>query len=184
MSFYTPIDVTSLDQYGNELSDVALTWSTQGLASVGSIDETGLFNAGTQAGTYNEFLQVVATAGDQSHETSIDVTITPGPLSSIAVEPDEITLNIGAAQPFIFAAFDEFGNGIADVLAAWAMPEDVGALDGRGLFRAGTRAGTFPGAIRVDVVERSERVSATVDVSIRPDPPCHRRGAARLHLRK
>ena len=164
----TRLGATALDQFGNEISDIAFTWSAA--SPVGSIEENGLFTAGTQAGTYRGFVKVIATQGEQSGEAATDVTITPGPVSRVVVEPNAVTLDIGETQSFTFSALDEFGNEIADTLAGWAMQDNVGALDGNGLFRAGTRAGTFAEAIRVDVVKGTERLSASADVSIRPDP--------------
>ena len=118
----TRLGATALDQFGNEISDIAFTWSTA--SPVGSIEEAGLFTAGTRAGTYKGLVKVIATQGELGGEAATDVTITPGPLPSVAVDPIEIALDIGSTQSFTFTAFDESGNKIADTLAGWATSDN------------------------------------------------------------
>ena len=159
---------TGLDQFGNEISDVTFTWT--GLGPQGSIDETGRFTAGTEAGTYDRLVKVTATEGGPSRSVLIGVTIMPGPLFSAAVEPAEVTLDIGATQSFAFTALDEFGNEITDVVASWSVVPDVGAIDPDRVLTIGTVAGPFPSAVRVEAVQGAARVSAAANVSVVPDP--------------
>ena len=158
----------ALDRFGNEISDVLFTWSV--LEPVGNIDETGLFTAATGAGAYEALVKVTATQEAQSREALIDVTIEPGPLSRLVLEPFETTLDIGATQSYTLRASDDYGNKISDALTSWSITADVGTIDASGVLTAGTKAGSFPGAIRVEVVKGIRRASATADVTIRPDP--------------
>ena len=162
------LQAKALDQFGNLISDAVLSWSLTGPG--GTIDETGLYTAGTQAGSYEGLVQLTATQGAQRQETLINVTITPGALSSVAIDPTEVALDIGAPQRFAFRALDEFGNQVSDVLSSWSVPTDVGTIDENGLFTTVTKAGWFLGAIRLDVVKGTDRASATADVGIQPDP--------------
>ena len=163
-----PLGATAVDQFGNEISDVLFTWSA--LGPMGSIDETGVLAAGTQAGTFEGLVKVTGASGDQSSETSIDVTITPGPISKVVLDPTEVTLDIGATQTFTLRALDEFGNEISNALNSWSAPTGVGTIDANGGLTTGTKAGAFPGGILVDVVQGTARFSATADVSVQPDP--------------
>jgi hypothetical protein len=163
-----PLEVMALDQFGNAITDVAFTWSAGGPA--GTIDETGMFTTGTQAGSYEGLVKVIAIQGEQDREASIDVTITPGPLSSVAVEPTAVTLDIGGTQPFSFSAYDQFGNEIKDVLSSWRAEPNVGTIDAKGVLTTGTKAGAFLGAVRVQAVEGTAMASASADLSILPDP--------------
>ena len=162
----TRLSARAFDEFGNEISDAVFTW---GASTVGSVDETGLFTAGTEAGISAGLVKVAATRGAQSRAALIVVTVDPGPLSTLVVEPAEITLDIGAAQPFTFRALDEFGNEISDVISSWSIVPEVGTIDDNGVLSTGTKAGSFPGAIQVEVAKGAARASATVNVSIRPD---------------
>jgi hypothetical protein len=158
----------ALDQFDNEIKDVTFTWAAQDSAA--SIDGTGWLTAGTKSGTYKGLVKVTATQGTQAREALIDVTIVAGPLSKVAVEPSEATLDIGASHSFSFKAFDEFGNEISDALASWTALVDAGVGDAGGGFTAGTKAGAFPKAVQVEVVKGIAKVLAAADVFIRPDP--------------
>ena len=157
-----------VDQFGNEISDVTFTWT--GLGPQGSIDQTGRFTAGTEAGTYDRLVKVTAAGDEASRSVLIGVTITPGPLSSVALEPTAVTLDIGATQPFTLTARDSFENEITDVVASWSVVPDVGAIDPDRVLTIGTVAGAFPSAVRVEVVHGEDRLTAIGDASIRPDP--------------
>ena len=121
---------TGLDQFSNEITDVQLTWTAS--APLGSIDETGLLTAGTEAGAQQGLVKVSATQGGQSREASVDVTITPGSLSTVTVKPSETTLDIGAIESFIVAAFDEFGNEITEVVSLWSTTSEAGTINTMG----------------------------------------------------
>ena len=164
----TRLGATAVDQFGNEISDVELTWTVP--APLATIDATGLLTAGTEAGTHARLVNVTATQGEQTREASVEVTITPGPLATVAVEPTEVTLDIGESQPFTFTAFDEFGNRVTDVAAGWTAGGGLGSVGADGLLTAGTTAGAFPDALRVDLVQEAARASASADVSLRPGP--------------
>ena len=103
-------------------------------------------------------------------EALIDVTITSGPLFAVSVEPSFATLDIGQTEQFNFTALDDFGNQISDVLSTWSVPTEISEIDAAGVLTTGTEAGSFPGIVQVDVVKGTSRVSATADVTIRPDP--------------
>ena len=164
----TRLGAAAVDQFGNEIGDVELTWTVP--APLATIDATGLLTAGTEAGTHARLVKVTATQGEQTREASVDVTITPGPLATVTVEPAEVTLDIGESQPFTFTAFDAFGNRVTDVIAGWTAGGGVGNVGIDGLLTTGTKAGSFHSAIRVDVAQGTVRASATANVSIRPDP--------------
>jgi len=156
--------VTAVDQFGNGIRDVGFTWST--LGPNGSVDVTGKFTAGTKAGIYEGLIKVTATQGVHSREALIDVTIDPGPLSIVLVEPSEVTLDIGDAEPFTVTVLDEFGNEISDAIVSWSVAPDAGHLDLNGILTAGTKSGEFPEGIKIQIVEGTTRVTATVGVAV------------------
>ena len=155
------------DQFGNVYPGTVV-WSVA--AGAGSIDPDGVFAAGTVAGVFADAVKASLQTGAGELVASGSVTVEPGPVSSVVVEPTEATLDIGAAQAFTFAAFDEFGNVISDVLSSWSAQPDAGVIDATGLFSAGTKAGGYPAAIGVAVVKGTARARATAGVSISPGP--------------
>jgi len=160
------LQAKAIDQFGNLISDAVPAWTLVGPG--GTIDEAGLFTAGTQAGGYEGLVQVTATQEGKSREALIDVTITPGALYAVAIEPAEVALDIGASQRFTFRAVDEFGNHISDVLSSWSAPAEVGEIDANGVLTTGTKAGLSLGAIRIEVVKGTGRATAMSDLAVRP----------------
>ena len=158
----------ALDEFGNEIGGVVVTWSAEG--GIGSIDQQGLFAAGTRAGFYAGSIRVAATQGDQVRETAVDVSVTPGPFSNLLLIPPEVTLDIGATRSFTLRVFDKFGNEIFDALTSWSIETGAGTVSADGVFIAGTKAGVFPGAVRVQAVKGTDRATVTADLSIRPGP--------------
>ncbi len=155
------------DQHGN-IASSKISWITS--TSGGSIDTSGVFTAGTIADTFTNAIRASLKTPGRELEATASVTIEPGQLSTVELKPRAVTLDIGDTQSFRFIAFDKFGNEMSDVFAAWTVPLNVGAIDVNGLLTPGTKAGSFLGAVRVDVIQGSARASATADVSVRPDP--------------
>lgn len=155
------------DEFGNDVS-VVLDWVIIGEG--GSIDKDGGFTAGTQAGAFPSAVKA-SFRKDQLELTSLaSVTIEPGALSRVVVQPNEIALGIGNVHHFTFSAFDEFGNEIVDVLSSWTALNGVGVVDTDGRVTAGTKAGLYLDSVRLDVVKGLERASFSADVAIQPDP--------------
>ena len=119
------------------------TWS---LVGVGSISNTGLYTAGTTAGTATVSVTcsgVTATA---------TVTVTAGPLATITVTPNPATLVIGALQTFTAVGKDANGNVVA-INPTWSVTAGGGTIPAgtTGLtapFTAGNTTGAFPNTVR------------------------------------
>ena len=157
----------SLDQFGNEIPQLALTWIA---GASGQVDPEGRFTAGTKASTFEDGVVAEVSQGSASARSAARVMVKPGPLAIARVEPADVVLDIGASQPFLASAWDQFGNEISDALVSWSLVSDVGALDSHGVLESGTKAGAFPASISAVLVSGTKRTSATADVLIRPDP--------------
>jgi hypothetical protein len=81
--------------------DVAPTWEVTN--ELGTIDASGLFTA-TKAGQG----RIVANAGGQT--ARVEVTVVPGPLTLLQVEPEEIQMRAGESVQFQVKGFDAVGN--------------------------------------------------------------------------
>ena len=152
------------DEFGNVVPGT-FDWAMDGEG--GSITGDGLFTADTVAGTFANIIAASLQSGELVGSAS--VTVEPGPLSEVIIDPVETVLDIGATQTFTLMAFDQFRNEIPDALASWTVQPDVATIDAGGLGTAGTKSGLFQDAIRVDVVQGALRASATADVTILPD---------------
>ena len=140
---------------------VALTpvWSVA--AAGGTISAAGLFTAGTTPGSFAN--TVVATSGSIAGTAS--VTVTTGPLASIAVTPDPVTMAITGTQQFTAVGHDAGGNVVA-VAPSWSVAAAGGAINSAGLFTAGTTPGTFANT----VVATSGSITGTATVTVTTGP--------------
>jgi Ice-binding-like len=134
------------------------TWSVSG---GGTISTSGLFTAGTTAGTHTI---TVACGGLTATAT---VTVTPGPLATITVSPNPATLVIGTQQQFTAVGRDAFGN-VVPITPVWSTTDPPGTINSStGLFTAGTTTGTFNNG----VTATQGSLSGTAIVIVTAPPP-------------
>ena len=159
----------ALDQFGNEVGDVAFIWSVLGPA--GSINEAGVFTAGTKAGTYGGGLTVEVIQGTVTKRATARVVVEPGPLDHVQLEPAVAVVEVTNQQQFTATALDRFGNPVPGLTFVFRSPEQAGQVDSGGTFTAGTKAHTYPGAVTVEVTQGSVSRTTKADVTVEPGPP-------------
>ena len=142
------------DATGNPVV-IAPTWSVA--AGGGTISGSGLFTAGTTAGSFPN--TVVATMGSVVGTAS--VTVTAGAAATITVTPATQTLGVGATQQFTAVVKDLAGN-ILSIAPTWSVASGGGTITSTGLFTAGTVAATFANTVRASVGSISGSASVTV----------------------
>ncbi|HEX8698194.1 MAG TPA: hypothetical protein VF815_05115, partial [Myxococcaceae bacterium] len=146
---------TGKDSAGNTVS-ITPTWSV--VNGGGSINATGLFTAGTTAGTFAQTVR--ASSGTISATAS--VTVNPGPVQTVAVSPASATLQVRGTQQFTATATDAWGNAVSGT-ATWSVSSTtVGTIDASGVFTAGPTAGTYPAA----VIATLDGKSGSADVTL------------------
>jgi hypothetical protein len=128
------------DPAGNVIT-ITPNWSVA--AGGGSISSSGLFTAGTVAGTYTN--TVVASVG--SFTGSATVTVTAAALASITVTPSPKVLAISGTQQFGAVGKDANGN-VVSITPTWSVVASGGTISAAGLFTAGSVAGPFVGTVR------------------------------------
>ncbi|MGI5862369.1 MAG: MYXO-CTERM sorting domain-containing protein [Myxococcales bacterium] len=148
------------DAAGNTVA-ITPTWSV--IHGGGSIDASGLFTAGTTAGTFNSTVQ--ASTGSVSATAS--VVVTPGPLATIAIAPENPTLAPGAQQQFTATGADSGGHPVS-FTPTWSVVNGGGAITSAGLFTASTVAGTYADTIRVS--DSATGISAQTSVTVNAGP--------------
>ena len=127
----------------------------------GTITASGLFTAGPTPGDYANTVQ--ATSGGLSGNAT--VTVLAGALATITVTPDPVTLPVNADQQFTAVGRDASGNIVA-ISPTWSVQNSGGAINGSGLFTAGTSPGTFANT----VVATSGSISGDATVTVTPGP--------------
>ncbi len=134
--------VAGTDGDGNTVRVDAERWSV--VSGGGSINSTtGLFTAGTVAGTFTNTVTVTCN-GITGTAT---VIVAAGPLATITVTPNP-TLAIGATQQFTAVGRDANGNVVA-ITPVWSVTAGGGTIiAGTGVFTAGNTAGTFSNTVR------------------------------------
>ena len=133
---------------------------------LGSVDDSGLFTAGTDAGAGR--VAVRATAGDREGvgDAAVVVGSPPGPGVTVSVVPASALLSPGEEFRFTAVVTDESGNPV-DADVQWSvMPRRLGVVSADGLFTAGPDDGVG-------------RIVATVATSAGPS-----RGFARVEVRR
>ena len=132
-------EATVRDQFDNEMTGVAVTWSCSDEA-VGEIDDAGLFTALTAG-----MATITASAEGISGTATVTVTAKDpvGPeepvLTGITLTPPRATLDIEDVQKFMVMGYDQNGNVMPAGEIDWACSgEAVGTIDGNGYFTAKT----------------------------------------------
>ena len=131
----------------------------------GAIDTAGLFTADTVAGAFAN--TVTATSGSISGTAS--VTLLPGEVERIRINPDTATLAIGAQRTFTATGYDTYNNAVP-VTPTWNVYNGGGTIDAGGVFTAGTVAGTFEYTVYARLGSQCGDPQAQATVIVQPGP--------------
>lgn len=138
----------------------AVVWSVA--SGGGTINSsTGAFTASTVPGTYTSTIVAMC----RGISASATVVVTAGPLASITVTPNPVTLAINATQQYTAVGRDAFGNVVA-ITPVWSIVAGGGTISTTGLFTAGTTPGTFANTVRAT----SGAISGTATVTVTAGP--------------
>jgi outer membrane protein OmpA-like peptidoglycan-associated protein len=129
-----------------ELFPIAPAWSV--VASGGSIDNQGLFTAGSLPGTFPN--TVMATDGAISGNATVTVTEPPLPaLATITVSPaGSDTIPAMTTRQFLAEGRDPYGNLMSPVWPTWSVVAGGGTINNTGLFTAGTAPGIYTSTVQ------------------------------------
>jgi hypothetical protein len=129
-------EALGLDQHGREIATGRVEWRATG----GTIDATGLFHAGQQAGHF----EVTATTAGLKSLAAIMIgegVLEERKLTSIIISPAQVELKPGVEQPFIAWGLDQHNREMPLDEIEWQATG--GRIDAAGLFHAGHRPGDF-----------------------------------------
>lgn len=128
----------------------------------GTVDQDGLFTAGTLTGSYAA--TVMATSGTISG--TANVVVTAGPVIRIVVTPDPVTLAPDDTRQFTAVAEDAEDN-VYVISPVWDVVAGGGAIDGDGLFTAGLVLGTYDNTVSAT----SGGITGFATVTVSATPP-------------
>lgn len=153
---------TGKDISGNAVASNA-TWSV--VAGGGAISPSGVFTAGATAGTFTS--TVKATSGSLSATATVIVMV--GPLATITVMPNPVSVAVGGTLRYTAVGKDAGGNAVA-ITPVWSVVANGGAIDSTtGVFTAGPTAGTYANTVKATSGTISG--TATVVVTSTSTPP-------------
>ncbi len=158
----------AFDRFGNPISGAGYKFGTGGQA--GRINSDGNYTAGTRAGTYEEGVTVEVTQGQITRRSTAQVTLLPGPLDQVNVEPAGPVIQVSRTHRFAATAVDQHGNSISGLDYSYISDAMAGRVDIQGIFTAGTRADTYPAGLSVEVTQGPVSRSASVRVIVGPGP--------------
>ena len=131
-----------------------------------SVGET-LTHEYTEAGIYQVTLRALKEGqADAASTSTVSVTVEPGPLFEVKIEPGALTASPVEEQLFTVIALDQFGNEIPGLSYVFEADEQAGEVDDTGNFTAGTVAGSYSGAVTVEAVQGAVTKTVTVDITI------------------
>ena len=133
------------DTWGNEREIYPPEWVVSG--GIGSVTpDAGYPQSAVFAAISTGQGQLIASS--QGYEARADLTVLPGELKTLIIEPEEITIPAGSSHLFVGFGKDQYGNEIADLKLDWRVIGDVsiGSVTEDGLFSA-AKAGN--GKVRV-----------------------------------
>jgi hypothetical protein len=176
----TTLDIAETQQFtavgkdaGGNVVAISPTWAT--VAGGGSIDlSTGFFTAGSTTGTYTKTVRA-SVGGVAGFAT---VIVTSGPLASITVTPNPVSVQTNDTQQFIAVGKDGSGNDFV-ITPDWNVVAGGGIITSNtGLFTAGAVAGTFPMTVKATSGGVSGFATVTVTaiapslatIEVQPDP--------------
>ena len=159
---------TALDQFDNPIPGLSYGFSSDERA--GRIDSQGKLIAGTASGRYDGAVKVEVTDGSITATGTAGLTVNPGPLHRVTIEPASATVEVASQQQFTARGLDRYNNPISGLTYRFVAGGRAGRIDALGQLTSGTEAGTYEGAVRVEVAQGSVTRTATAKITIVPGP--------------
>ena len=157
-----------VDRHGNAIDDVVVTWVAE--SESGRVGVGGEFTADTKPGHHPNAVTAMVRQGDIVKRASADVTLEPGVLAEVLVEPTAIDVAVGEAARLKVQSVDRFGNEISGLRPSYRLllPTGDDEVDSSGYLRVGYVPGAY--AVEVTVRQGSVEKHARVQVTAIPGP--------------
>ena len=153
------------DEYGNPIPEAQITWKIPD-SKAGTISSDGVFTAGTKAGYFSRGISVTATLNNHSAQTTVPVTVEPGPLYQVKLSPSTLKLATGQSHQFTAEATDAYDNPLPEAQLTWKAAPNLGTITSRGMFTAGTKAGVFSQGVTISAELDNDIVDAAASITV------------------
>lgn len=160
---HVTLNVVALDPSGNRVSGLLEAWQVP--EDVGTINEDGVFTAGTKAGVFVDSVQVSVVKEGGQGSAALTVTVGPGTLDRIEVQPSPAIVKKGERIKLTARMYDPYGNEILGSAFLWQAEAGI-TVDQTGGVTAGTLHGRF--GITVSAQHRGSERSASLIVGVPP----------------
>ncbi len=147
--------VEGFDLYGNDLGDVTPS-------SALSIAPDGTCANGSCTATHSGAHTVTATVSGKTATGSL--TVNPGPLAAIFLNPGNLTVPAGVGQTYYLVTTDQYGNAIAIVSSGFGLTIGPPTMPCNGTTCSATKVGTY------QVTASYEGLTATTAQTVAPGP--------------
>ncbi|MFC1938035.1 PKD domain-containing protein, partial [Chloroflexota bacterium] len=114
-------------------------------------------------GSYAVALQVSNAVGsdDTIGDAGYTITVEPGPLHTLTVNPSNVTLGTGSQQAFTATGRDQHDNVISGITWDWAVVNGGGTIDASGVFTAGDVIATYENTVQATGTHKGSTKSGT-----------------------
>lgn len=177
------ITVKTIDQFGNPIPGTGVSFavvgyppnatgqqlSTLGVSSDSEGKASSVLTLGNKIGTYTVTARVSNADGQQ---LTLYSNATPGPLSTIQINPLIAILPKGSTIQYQADGYDQFKNPVdLSQSAVWSVTNGGGTIDQNGVFTSGTVSGNFVNTIEAKVGNVGAASSITIINETSGNPP-------------
>jgi outer membrane protein assembly factor BamB len=162
------LSATGYDAHGNEIAGLTFSWGADN-GSVTLMDGTSeiVYQAGTSVGSRT------VTAANGSVVGSLDLSVVPGPLATLVVDPAAVLADSGDSVDLTVRGYDAYGNLVVNLAFTWSISSTSSTIDAIGTLspHEDTKTATLiagdgaTGTITVSCGGKSAIVSVTVNES-------------------
>ncbi len=154
------------DVFGNVITTGSVSWAMAN-PSAGVINSSGpyaaTFRATTAPGSYPNAVRVFSG----SVQTFASITVVPGPLARIELNPPAASLTVNQQQTFSATGYDAFNNVVSGLVFEWKAKPAAGAIVASSAANATFRASTTPGTYFVGVTATADDITGGADIVVR-----------------
>ncbi|MFC2018850.1 S8 family serine peptidase [Chloroflexota bacterium] len=120
----------------------------------------------TTAGTYTVSLTATGPGGSDIETKNNYITVNPGPLNSVSLDPSTAYVPAATDQQFTAEAQDLQGNTISGLSFTWSVINGGGTIDQNGLFTPGGTRGVFTSTVQVEATQDTATKQDTATVIV------------------
>jgi hypothetical protein len=154
------------DAFGNVITTGSVSWAMAN-PSAGVINASGpyaaTFRATTVPGSYPNAARVFVG----SVQAFASITVVPGPLARIELNPPATSLAVNQQQTFSATGYDAFNNVVPGLTFEWKAKPAAGAIVSSSATNATFRAGTTPGTYFAGVTATADDITGGADIVVR-----------------